>query len=189
MRSAEACRPERRLTLQGRVILAKTPRSTMNRHMLIISNAFYVASGALALPSVPGFLYFGWVALRMRMLPSPPSTEAAASPDSLIGLLELGARAFGSIFRAVGAAGQWLTTVLAVVFLLALLLSGGLFFTGRGLQAHAGWARMMAILFALGMMLLSLVAMVVARRGIFPLFASVAAGCVYAIWIMLRRFA
>ena|SRR5438552_8516168 len=46
-----------------------------------------------------------------------------------------GARVFGSIFRMLGAAGEWLTTVIAAVFFLALLLAGGLFLTGRGIQA------------------------------------------------------
>ena len=162
--------------------------SPMNRHMLIVTNAFYVASGALALPSLPGFLYFGWVALRMRMMPAPPP-GAAPSPDSLVGLLEIGARVFGGIFRAIGAAGQWVSTVLAVVFFMGLLLAAFLFFTGRGLQAHSGWARFMASLFAGGAILSSLAAMAVVRRGLFPLCAAAAAAGVYAIWVMLRRFA
>ena len=33
-----------------------------------------------------------------------------------------------------GAAGEWLTTVIAAVFFLALLLAGGLFLTGRGFR-------------------------------------------------------
>jgi hypothetical protein len=161
----------------------------MNRHLLIVANAFYVTSGALGLASIPGFLYFGWMALRLRMLEPGPSSAADASPDSLIGLLVLGARAFGSVFRVVGAAGQWVTTALAIVFFVALLVAGGLFLTGRGLQAHAGWARLMASLFACGIMLSSLVAMMVVRRGLFPLCAALTAAGVYAIWVMVRRFA
>jgi hypothetical protein len=160
----------------------------MNRHLLIVSNAFYIASGALALPSIPGFLYFGWVALRMRMMPAPSAGEAP-SPDSLVGLLEIGARIFGSVFRAIGAAGQWMSTILAVLFFLGLLLASALFYTGRGLQAHSGWARFMASLFACGAILSSIGAMAVVRRGLFPLCASAVAAGVYAIWVMLRRFA
>src|SRR5882672_1907873 len=99
----------------------------MNPHLPIVVNAFYGAAAILALPSIPGFLYFGWAALRMRMLTPAPSTGAVANADSVIGLIETGARVFGSVFRMVGAAGQWLTTVLAAVFFLALLLAGGLF--------------------------------------------------------------
>ena len=162
--------------------------SSVNRHLLIVTNAFYVASGALALPSIPGFLYFGWVAVRMRMMPTP-SAGATPSPDSLVGLLEIGARILGGIFRAIGSAGQWVSTALAVVFFLGLLLACGLFFTGRGLHAHSGWARFVASLFACGAILSSLVAMTVVRRGLFPVCASVAAAGVYAIWVLLRRFA
>jgi len=86
------------------------------------------------LPSIPGFFYFGWAALRMRMLTPAPSTAAVANADSVIGLIETGARLFGSVFRMLGAAGEWLT-VIAAVFFLALLLAGGLFLTGRGIQA------------------------------------------------------
>jgi hypothetical protein len=89
----------------------------------------------------------------------------------------------------VGDAGQWLSTALAIVFFLALLLAGGLFFTSQGLQAHAGWARILAGLLAFGMMLTALVAMAILGRGLLPLFAALAVVCAYAIWAMLLRFA
>ena len=56
-------------------------------------------------------------------------------------------RVFGSLFRYAGASGRWVVTALEAVFLLALLVAGALFFTGRGLQFHAGWARVVATLF------------------------------------------
>jgi len=161
----------------------------MNPHLPIVVNAFYGAAAALALPSIPGFLYFGWAALRMRWLTPAPPAGAAANTDSMIGLIETGARVFGSVFRIIGAAGEWLTTVLAAAFFLGLLLAGGLFFTGRGIQAHAGWARAIASLVVFALLLTSLVAMLAVRRSVAPAFAFIAAACVYATWVLLRRFA
>jgi len=161
----------------------------MNPHLPIVVNAFYGAAAVLALPSIPGFLYFGWAPLRLRMLTPAQSTPRMAPPDPMIGLIETGARVFGSVFRMVGAAGEWLTTALAAVFFLALLLAGGLYFTGRGIQAHAGWARVLASLFVFVLLLTSLVAMLSVRRSVAPAFAFIAAACVYATWVLARRFA
>jgi hypothetical protein len=122
----------------------------MNRHLLIVAGGFYVAASAIALPALPGFLYFGLGAVRLRMLTPAPSTAASTSPDAMIGLIEMFARILGSLFRFAGAAGQWMMTALAALFFLALLVAGTLFFTGRGLQVHAGWARVLATLLLSG---------------------------------------
>src|SRR5215470_6800508 len=141
------------------MITSHGARKAMNRHILIVGNAFYGAAAVLALPSIPGFLYFGWAALRLRTLgPSRPAPRMA-TPDPMIALIETSARVVGSLFRVVGTAGEWLTTVLAAVFFLALLMAGGLYFTGRGIQAHAGWARAMASVLVFGLLVTSLAAM------------------------------
>jgi hypothetical protein len=160
----------------------------MNRHLLIVAGGFYVAASAIALPALPGFLYFGLGAVRLRMLTPAPSTAASTSPDAMIGMIEMFARILGSLFRFAGAAGQWMMTALAALFFLALLVAGTLFFTGRGLQVHAGWARVLATLLLSGMLLVSLGGMLSLRRGLFPALAPMAAACIYAIWVMLRRF-
>ena len=56
-------------------------------------------------------------------------------------------------------------------------------------QAHAGWARAIASLVVFALLLTSLVAMLAVRRSVAPAFAFIAAACVYATWVLLRRFA
>jgi hypothetical protein len=166
-------------------MLIESARSLTDRHLLFVANGFYVLAAGLALPSAPGFLYFGWAALRIRML-SPPPAAAGTSPSPAVRMIEAGANVFGAFFRFIGTAGEWVFTALAIAFFLALLAALILFLTGRGLHADATWARILAGLFSAGFLLASLGAMLALRRGWMPLIALAAAGPVYTIWTLVR---
>jgi hypothetical protein len=161
-------------------MLIESARSLTDRHLLFVANGFYVLAAGLAIPSAPGFLYFGWAALRLRML-SPPPAAAVTSPNPAIRMIEAGANVFGAFFRLIGAAGEWVATALAIAFFLAMLAALILFLTGRGLRADATWARILA-----GFLLASVGGMLALRRGLMPLTALAAAGSVYTIWTLLR---
>jgi hypothetical protein len=160
----------------------------MSRHLPTVANAFYIAAALLGLPALPGFLYFGFAALRLRLL-TPASTAVSSSPDVMVNLIETGARIFGSVFKFIGDAGQWVITAFTAICFLILLLAGALFLIGRGLHAHAAWARAVGALFVLSTLLVSLVGMLSLRRGGWAISSSLVAISTYATWVLLRRFA
>jgi hypothetical protein len=91
----------------------------MSRHLPTVANAFYIAAALLGLPALPGFLYFGFAALRLRLL-TPASTAVSSSPDVMVNLIETGARIFGSVFKFIGDAGQWVITAFTAICFLIL---------------------------------------------------------------------
>ncbi len=108
----------------------------------------------------------------------------------MVDLLETGAHVFGKAFEFLGAAGEWILTALAVVLFFVSLFSVVLFLTGRGLHRRQVWARILATLFALWLLLISLVGFLSIGRSaqsLLPLLA--AAASVYVLWALWRRFA
>ena len=69
-----------------------------------------------------------------------------------------------------------------------LLLSLILFFTGRGLHAHAGWSRVVAGLMLTCLLLVGLLGLLsIQSRGLFALMLTSAGG--YGLWALWRGFA
>ncbi|MEO7649915.1 MAG: hypothetical protein ABIZ80_05570 [Bryobacteraceae bacterium] len=162
----------------------------MNSHLSIVANGFRVVGVVLGLPSLLAFLYFGWASVRMHLLTPAPSSASSADPGSLTDLIETAGKIFGGFFRILGAAGHLVAIIITVIAFIVLVTSVLLFFTGRGLQEHSAWARIVASLLAMWMLFVSVVAVLSMRReaaALLPLL--MAAGSGYSVWVLFRKFA
>jgi hypothetical protein len=107
----------------------------------------------------------------------------------LVGLLHNAARGFGYGVHAMAGLFSVLLVVLAVTAMFGLLVSVLLYLTGSGIGRHAIWARIVAILTASLLALASCAVMAVMRRDNAP-FAALQIGIsLYALWVLIWRFA
>jgi len=162
------------------------------RQIGILANVFYGWAALLGLPSLIGSLYFGFVALRLySAAPAPRAPAPVDTTNSGLALLDLTTRAVSGIFGFIGAVGDAVARGLAVASILVLCLSITLYFIGRGLHAHAGWARGAAglILFVLFCVAL-LMALSAGPKGLASLIGLLLGTySAYGIWILWRGFA
>jgi hypothetical protein len=160
-----------------------------NRHILYVANAFYGVALLLGIPSLAGTLYFGLAALRSYLAtPASSSSPPTGGSNSALDLLDLAVRSAGAVFGFIGAVGDAVIRGLAIASAAVLLLSLTLLFTSRGLQAHAGWARVVAGMVLVFLLLATLLAL--ASSGSKSLTALIlASGSSYGLWALWKGFA
>ncbi len=165
------------------------PSLMVNRHIVYVANAFYGLGVLFGLPSLAGTVFFGLAALRLYLAgPAASVTPASGGSNSGVDLILLAARAAGAVFGFIGAIGDAVVRGLAVASVAVLLLSLTLLFTGRGLHAHAGWARVVAGLMLTCLLLLGLLGLLsIQSRGLFAMLLTSASG--YGLWALWRGFA
>jgi hypothetical protein len=160
------------------------------RHVKIVANGFRATGlllGAVSLVSL--FMFGGSLFLVGRQPPPPPSHPLDIQTYGLVGLLQNGAIGLGHALNFLGTLGLWLGVLIAVVSLVVLVVASLLFFIGRGVAAHAGWARIAAGLcagFALlvcGSVLFSLPREGAAIDGAFVVVV------LYTLWVLGWRYA
>lgn len=165
----------------------------MNPQLITLANSFYVGA---ALIGVPSLVVAGWYAfIRVRLWVAPPvpvgdSFSGVKNPDAILMILGGFAKGVGALANFIGTIGQGILSILAVIASVGLVLAVVLFLTGRGLHAHAGWARAVGGGLMGFLLLTSLFASVAVFRGPLALAAfALAAASGYAIWTLWRGFA
>jgi hypothetical protein len=162
----------------------------MARHLLILATGFRLAGLLLAVASIAALIDLADTAVLMRRAP-PPDTSAPLDIGTygLVALLSNAARGAGYVLHALAAAASILLVILAVAAAVALLFGTLLYLTGRGLGQHATWARIIAMLISAGLALSSFAIMTIMRRD-HAAFAALPIGLsLYALWVLIWRFA
>lgn len=121
---------------------------------------------------------------------SPPANSSHDSgPTSIVSLLVGFAKILGKIFSLFAAAAQIVIFWVAIVSLVLLLIAALMLFTGRGLEAQAGWARATGMLIGTLFFLISLLAVLSLRPGVMSGFFLTTGGMSgYVLWTLWFRF-
>lgn len=147
----------------------------------LLACGFAISGALLGLPSLALLLFYAGHRLNEWVHPAAGDLAIGPNPDALLLML-------AGITKAFGWLAQLLDAVFGLVALLAgagLLLAAALWFTGRGLQAGAGWARYSGgTLLLLALLPSALLALSIPGSGrLLPLLMAV--GCVLglqALW-------
>lgn len=163
------------------------------RHLKIVAAAFRLAGFMLALGSI---LALGDIADTAFVTHQLPPQETGERLDigtyGIIALITDAARGFGFFVHALAGVVGIILVVVAVAAVFILLLGVLLYFTGRGIGRHSGWARIVAILMSAGIALAfcSLLSPLWQTRQDLALFAALPiCFCLYALWVLIWRFA
>jgi hypothetical protein len=163
----------------------------MISHLLIVAIGFRLTGLLLGIAAIAELVELVDTALMLRKLP-PPDNDAPLdiSTYGLVGLLNNGARVVGKgMYAFLTGPGSWLITLLTVVMLIVLLLAALLYLVGRGIGHHATWARVLAMLMCLGLMLVSCSLAAVMERNLAPLAVVPIGLSLYTLWVLIWRFA
>jgi hypothetical protein len=160
------------------------------RHLLIVAIGFRFAGMLLAVASTTTLVDVAGTWFEIRRLPPPDAGPPLdLKTHGLVGLLHNAARGFGYGVHAMAGLFSILLVVLAVTAMFGLLVAVLLYLTGSGIGRHAIWARIVAILTASLLALASCAVMAVMRRDHAP-FAALPIGIsLYALWVLIWRFA
>jgi hypothetical protein len=164
----------------------------LNRHLLIVANAFRTVGLLIGIPSLLVFLWLTALKLELAWLKPDPSVQSASEAvnigrDGIVGIVVGIGTVIGKGFEFFGNAAGWIAGVFEIVAAAITLACACLFFTGRGLALHAAWARIAAGVTASGFLLISFMAMTALRRG--AAFALIPIGVsIYMLWVLIRRF-
>jgi hypothetical protein len=122
-----------------------------------LATGFAVTGVVIGLPSFVVLLLYAVNVIRNHLSPGAPAgSDFGKNPDALLLMLKGMTEAIGALGRAAGALGQILFNSLALIAVFGLMLALALWFTSRGLQVHATWARVSAFVLLLLALLPSL---------------------------------
>ncbi len=161
----------------------------MNRNLMMVAKGMYTLAAVLGLPSLLGTVLFGWFALQMHL--ASPATNAKPGPvssDALIGTAQQIFRAAGSAIGFFGSVVEGLATGLAVACAIVFVFAIGMYFTGRGVANHETWARILGILFAVLLLLVSSAGMLIGGRIGATAALAMAVMSGYSFWILCSRY-
>jgi hypothetical protein len=164
----------------------------LNRHVLIVANAFRAAGFLLGIPSLLVCLWLTALKLELAWLSPDKSVHSGGNAvnigrDGIVGIVVGLGTVVGRGFEFFGNAVGWIAGILDVAAAALTLAGACLFFTGRGLVLHSAWARIAAGVAASVLLLISFMAMTALRRG--AAFALIPSGVsLYILWVLIRRF-
>ncbi|MEZ6018168.1 MAG: hypothetical protein R3F49_23890 [Planctomycetota bacterium] len=123
-----------------------------------------VAAALLGLPCVAVLVL--WLVARLKAPPPSPGSVVAGvdHPDAVLWTLEGLQRAIGAAGRGLDGLSRIAMSGAAALALCGLVLSVGLWFTGRGLASNAPWARVVALGFVALVGLTAALITIVTRR-------------------------
>ncbi len=122
-----------------------------------LATGFSAISVALGIPSFAVLLLWVINLIRTRLTAgTPSSTDFGSNPDALLLMLKGMTKVIGALGRIFEPLGKFLLNGLALVACVGLVLAIACWFTGRGLHAHANWARVSAFVLLVLAMLPSL---------------------------------
>jgi hypothetical protein len=158
---------------------------------MIVANGFRVVGFLLGVPSLLVCLWLTWGLIELAWL--KPKADLSGGQainvgrDGIVGIVVALATGMGKAFEFAGDAAAFAMRI-ADVAAVALTVAGAcLFFIGRGLLLHAGWARIAAGVGASGILLISFLALTSLRRA--GTFALIPIGVsIYMLWVLVRRF-
>lgn len=112
-----------------------------------LANSFAVTGVVFGLPALAVLLLYAVNAIRNHLNAGASSrSDFGKNPDALLLMLKGMTEAIGALSRAAGSLGQFLLGGLAIIAGVGLVLAIACWFTGRGLHAHAHWARVSAFI-------------------------------------------
>jgi hypothetical protein len=163
------------------------------RHLLIVAMAFRVAGVTLIITSILALIDLADTALVMRRMPPLDTSKPLdIGTYGLVALINNAARGFAWAVHALAAVAGIILVALVIAAVFILLLGVLFYFTGRGLGHHADWARVVAILINVGLAVvccLIVTTLVSVRRDLAPLAALPIGLSLYALWVLIWRFA
>lgn len=116
---------------------------------------FQIGAVLLGVPCVA--LLITYFVARFRSAPKPSASIASSvpNPDAILMILSAMERTLGAAAGLFGGLGRVFLAGLAVIAAAGLVLALGLWWTGRGLEAGASWARPVAFVLTCGAVVLS----------------------------------
>jgi hypothetical protein len=164
----------------------------LNRHLLIVANAFRVVGFLVGIPSLLICLWLTALKLQLFWLKPDKSIQTRGEAinigrDGIVGIIVAGATVIGKGFEIANSAAGWIAGILDIAAAILALAGACLFFTGRGLVLHSTWARIAAGFASAGFLLVSLTTMTALRRGTGFALIPIAAA-LYMLWVLIRRF-
>ncbi len=163
------------------------------RHLWIVATAFRLAGITLAICAILALADLASTTVVTHQLPpSETGKPLDIGTYGIIALITDAARGFGWFVNALAGVVSIILVAFAVAAALALLLGVLLYFTGRGISRHARWARVVAMLMCTGFVLAAgsiTPALWSARQEVAPLAALPIGFCLYALWVLIWRFA
>jgi len=135
----------------------------MNPNLTLVATSFHVGAFLLGLPALAVSLFYAIFRIHLWLAPSTAPQEMGKNPDAILLILGVFARVLGGLMDFLGGIGRMVFGVIAVVSLVALVYAIALWFTSRGLQAQARWARGVGALLVTVPTLISLLSLTVFR--------------------------
>jgi len=163
----------------------------MTDQALLLVNAFRWSAVALGVPSMLGTVGFGLLSLVMwwQRTSSNTGTDAKVS-DSLVNVLVVAAGWVAKVLGALIGLAEGLIRIAAIGSLCGLVFAGLLWVTSRGLAVNAVWARGLAGVLLLFILLMGFIACVSSVGGLVRLGGlGLAMLSGYSIWMIWRGFA
>jgi hypothetical protein len=161
----------------------------LSGHLRWVALALRVAGWALGVPSLLSTLGLTVGAFVLRQAPATPASHSLdIRTYGLVGLLENGARGVAKTLEFLISVGTLVVTALAIASLAATLIALILYLAGRGVQHHATWARIVAILIFLGLLAATLGALSVLPRILVPVDCLLIGLSLYSLWVLVWRF-
>jgi hypothetical protein len=157
-------------------------------NVALVARGFYVVAALLGLPSAFGTLVFSLLSLLawwQRPAPGAPADPKAS--ESLVNVVVVLANWMGRILSGLLGLAEGLIHVMAAVSVAGLGLAALVFFTGRGLEHGALWARLAASVFLILFLLVSALSALSSGLGLLRLPAlGLAVLFGVAIWLIWR---
>ena len=123
----------------------------------LLSTMFNTTGVLVGIPSITFLVFYGVHHATKLTAHAAAGTNFGSNPDAVLLVLKWMTAAIGAIGSLVSAAAEFVFNVLAVVSVAGLVLAIVCWFTGHGLSANAGWARVSAGVILVVMLLVSLV--------------------------------
>lgn len=152
----------------------------------LLATGLSVLGVVLGVPSATVLVLYGINALRLRGSSRPAGSGFGDNPDAVLLVLKGMTETLGFFARIFGSLGQVLLNALALLATLGLVVAVLFWFTGRGLNSQAAWARLTAFLL-LGLTLPPTILLTLSvsyfGRVIFLALALLCALGLHALWI------
>lgn len=166
----------------------------MNPSISILAHAFYVVAVVLAVPGLAYLIYDWSRRIRRKLFPKPPVTFGTVNnADALLMMLEGFTKGLGAAAKVGGFVSEIIAGIFAGIAISAVLVATLLFFTARGLLQQEPWARWVAGLLMLNLVLISLLSILTSgkkrpKRLVISLLLAVVSGlALHAIWVGYTR--
>ncbi len=158
-------------------------------HQHILAVGLRVIAWLIGLPSIFMFLDVGYSLLILNYRPAPGTPHFLdLRTYGLAGLLNNGAEVVGKVLEGVSVAASWIMGGVAILAFAAIVCAVCVYFIGKGIDNHAGWARVMAMLMAGGFLVVSLGLMTCLPRHLIPVPCVTTGLSLYALWVLGWKF-